>query len=251
LLSINETVTIEALGIGKLYNDLLEKDEIKTISHNSNLFAAYSDYSKQLEKLKAFGFENYYSYSISKDWNVFRKEVLILKTLFDKLKDKLTDPYKKQATDFFAKSEEDFYNLAPISEIIEKSLIIGEDWRKDINKVLNENKPNFQAIAAVIRGKFEGQLRKSEKQKDSNSNSSRKGKELIYFVLSDFEDRKQVYNSWRNLNVLVHYEASPEHFLIKGTDKERKEAINKAINCFTQILDDKKENPKSEKGNNN
>jgi len=117
--------------------------------------------------------------------------------------------------------------------------------------VLNENKPNFQAIAAVIRGKFEGQLRKSEKQKDSNSNSSRKGKELIYFVLSDFEDRKQVYNSWRNLNFLVHYEASPEHFLIKGTDKERKEAINKAINCFTQILDDKKENPKSEKGNNN
>lgn len=242
LLSINESATIEALELVKLYNELLEQDKIKTITHNLNLFAIYSDYSKQLDKLKTLGFENYYSY-IPKDWNVFRKEVLILKKLFEKLKDKLTESYKKQAIDFFTKSEEDFYELAPIDEKIGKSLVIGEDWRKDINKALNQNKPNFQAIAAVLRGKFEGQLRKKEKQKDATANGSRKGKELIDFVISDSEERKRVYNSWRNLNALIHYEASPEHLLIKGTDKQRKEAINKAINCFNQILDENKANP--------
>lgn len=251
LLSMNEKATIEALGLEKLYNELLEQDKIKTISHKSNLFATYSDYSKQLEKLKTLGFENYYSYSIPKDWNVFRKDVLILKTLFDKLKDKLPEHYKKQVTDFFTKSDEDFYDLAPINEKISKSLMISENWRKDINKALNKNKPNFQAIAAVIRGKFEGQLLKLEKQKDTNANESRKGKELIDFVLSDSEERKLVYNSWRNLNTLVHYEASLEHPLIKGPDKEIKKAINKSLDCFYQCLYEKKENPKIEKGNNN
>lgn len=251
LLSINELATIEALELAKLYNELLEQDKIKTIFHKSNLFAIYSDYSRELEKLKTLGFENYYSYSIPKDWNIFRKEVLILKTLFDKLKDKLTEHYKKQATDFFTKSEEDFYDLAPIDEQIEKALLISDDWRKDINKAMNINKPNFQAIAAVIRGKFEGQIRKYEKQKDASSNGYRKGKELINFVLTDLEQRNRVYNSWRNLNALVHFEASPEHFLIKGNDKDRKDAIIKAMNCYSQILDEKKENQKSEIQNNN
>lgn len=251
LLSINESSTIEALSLVKLYNQLLEQDRIKTISHNSNLFAAYLGFNKQLGILKTLGFVNYYNYSVPKDWNEFRKEVLILKTLYDKLKDKLTEPYRNQVLDFFVKSEEDFYELAPIDEKIGKSLIISEDWRKDINKALNGNKPNFQAIAAVIRGKYEGQIRKFEKHKDAISNGSRKGKELIDFVLTDFEERKRVYNSWRILNALVHFEASQEHFIIKGTDKERKDAIIKAIYCFNQILDEKKENSINEKGNNN
>lgn len=246
LLSINETITIEALELVKLYNELLVQDKIKTISHKSNLFATYSDFSKQLEKLKTLGFENYYSYT-PKDWKLFRKEVLILKTLFDKLKDKLTEPYKKQVIDFFSKSEDDYYDLAPIDDKIAKLLVISEDWRKDIIKALNENKPNFQAIAAVVRGKFEGKLIEIEKQKDANSNGLRKGKELINFALSGSEEQKRVYDSWRNLNALVHFEASPEHPLIKGTDKERKEAINNAIDCFNQIFNKNTEIPTTNK----
>jgi len=245
LLTINETHTIEALGLVKLYNELLEQDKIKTISHNSNLFATYSDFSKQLEKLRALGFENYYSYSPT-NWDSFIKEVRTLKPFFEKLKEKLTSEYKKSVNDFFARIEDDYYDLAPINEKVAKELIIGDNWQVDIKKALNTSKPNFLAIAATIRNKYAEQLRKLEKQLDTNSSNSRQGKKLIEFAIRDNEKTNKVYSAWRNLCVLVHPETSSDYKLIKSSDYDKKIALTYAINVYSQIFGDKKDKSKDD-----
>jgi hypothetical protein len=239
LLSINETATIEALGLAKLYNELLENGKLNTVSHKCNLFATYSDYSKQLETLKKSGFEDYYSYAIPKDWNGFMKEVSVLKALFEKLKDRFTDAYKKQATDFFTKVEEDFYNLAPIDEAEGSALLKTDNWQKDVNVALNSKDPNFQAIAAVIRGKFTEKFREIEKSKDTTASDSRKGKELIAFVL-DGKQVNEAYKHWKNLCILVHPETSAEQQLTKAPDGTKKQALQTALDFYKKQLKEKK-----------
>jgi hypothetical protein len=250
LLSINESATIEALELVKLYNELLEQDKINSVSHKSNLYATYSDYNKQLEKLKKQGFEHYYSYTPI-EWDRYIKEVRLLKPLFEKLKDKLSQEYKKSASDFFVRAEDDYYDLAPINEKAAKELAIGENWQNDIIKALGISKPNFLAIAATIRGKYSEQLRKLEKQKDANSDNSRQGKKLIEFVVKDYDKSNRVYSAWRNLCVLVHPETSSENRLINGSDSDRKNSLSNAINIYDQILSEKKENSKNDNDKSN
>jgi hypothetical protein len=243
LLSINETATIEALELLKLYNKLLEEGKIKSISHKTNLYAAYSDFSKQLDKLKDLGLESYYSYS-PKNWDIFIKEARILKTMYEKLKEKLTSEYKKSLDDFFSRIEDDYYDLAPIDEKVAKELVTGDNWQKDINIALNTSKPNILAIAATIRNKYAEKLRELEKQLDANAGNSRKGRQLIEYVIRDKEKANKVYSVWKNLCVLVHPETSSEHKLIKGSEYDRKNALYNAINIYNQIFGDKKENAK-------
>lgn len=245
LLSINEPATIEALELNKLYNTLLEEGKIKSISHKTNLYASYADYSKQLEKLKDLGFENYYSYSPI-NWDNFIKEVRLLKPFFEKLKEKLAPEYKKPVNDFFARIEDDYYDLAPISEKVAKELVTGDNWQGDISKALNTSKPNFLAIAATIRNKYAEQLRKLEKQLDNNSSNSRQGRKLIEYVIRDNDKTNKVYSAWRNLCVLVHPETSSEHRLIKGSENDKRTALTNAINIYDQIFGDKKEKPKDD-----
>ena len=240
LIAFNENATNEALELYKLYNDLLEKEKIKTIFHKSNLYALYAEYGNQLEKLKQSGFENYYSYSLPEDWDTFLNKVLMLKALFKKLDDKFTNTYRKAANDFFTRVEEDYYNLAPINQNIDNALIISNNWKKEINIALNTKKPNYIAISAVIRGKFEEALRKIEKQKDTSSNNSRKGRELIQFVFSDIDTINQVYRSWKNLCVLVHLASAIENTVTKGSDNDKKELLKKAMRCYEQFLEEKK-----------
>lgn len=241
LLNLNEFETIEALELIKKYNKLLEQDKINSVSHKSNLYALYSDFSKKLNKLKSQGFEHYYSYNPI-NWDKFIKEVRLLKPLFEKLKDKLAQEYKKSATDFFIRVEDDYYDLSPINEKVAKELAIGDNWKSDITKALGKSKPNFLAIAATIRGKYSEQLRKLEKQKDDISDNSRQGKKLIEFVIKDYDKSNRVYSAWRNLCVLVHPETSLDHKLINGSDSERKVALTSAVNIYDQILNEKKEN---------
>jgi hypothetical protein len=245
LLSINETVTIEALELNELYNRLLEKGKVKSISHKSNLYASYSDYSKQLDKLKDLGLENYYSYS-PKDWDSFIKEVRFLKNLFEKLKEKLTSEYKKSVNDFFVRIEDDYYDLAPINETAAKVFAIGDNWQADISKALNTSKPNYLAIAATIRNKYAEQLRKLEKQLDANFGNLRQGRKLIEYVIRDNSKSSKVYSAWRDLCVLVHPETSSEHNLIKGSNNEKKIALTNALNIYEQIFVDKNDKPKDD-----
>jgi hypothetical protein len=250
LLTLNELETIEALELIKKYNQLLDQDKINSVSHKSNLYASYSDYSKKIDKLKSQGFEHYYSY-IPVNWDRFIKEVRLLKPLFEKLKDKLAQEYKKSATDFFVRVEDDYYDLSPINEKAAKELAIGENWQSDITKALGISKPNFLAIAATIRGKYSEQLRKLEKQKDTVSDNSRQGKKLIEFVVKDYDKSNRVYTAWRNLCVLVHPETSSENRLINGSDSDRKIALTNAINIYNQILSEKKENTKNDNNKSN
>lgn len=245
LLSINEPLTIEALELIKLYNRLLEERKIKSISHKTNLYAVYSDYSKQLDKLKDLGFDSYYSYSPT-NWDNFIKEVRTLKPLFERLKEKLTPEYKKSVNDFFARIEDDYYDLAPINEKVAKELVIGDNWQGDISKALNTSKPNILAIAATIRNKYAEQLRKLEKQLDANSGNPRQGRKLIEYVIRDNDKINRVYSAWRTLCVLVHPETSSEHRLIKGSENDKKTALTNAINVYDQIFGDKKEKPKDD-----
>lgn len=250
LLSINETATIEVLELNKLYNKLLEDGKIKSISHNTNLFALYYDYFKQLDKLKVIGFENYYSYS-PKDWDNFIKEVRLLKPLFEKLREKLTQEYKRSLNDFFSRIEDDYYDLAPINEKIAKELITGDNWQGDISKALNTSKPNYLAIAATIRNKYAEHLRKLEKQLDAKSDNSRQGRKLIEFAIRDNDKINRVYSAWRNLCVLVHPETSSEHRLIKGSENDKKTALTNAINIYDQIFSDKKDKLKDDNNKSN
>lgn len=250
LLSINEPATIEALELNKLYNNLLEEGKIKSISHKTNLYATYSDFSKQLDKLKDLGFESYYSYSPT-NWDKFIKEARTLKPLFERLKEKLTPEYKKFVNDFFSRIEDDYYDLAPIDEKVAKELVTSDNWQSDISKALNTSKPNFLAIAATIRNKYAEQLKKIEKQLDSNSSNSRQGRKLIEYVIRDNDKINRVYSAWRNLCVLVHPETSSEHKLIKGSENDRKTALTNAINIYDQIFGDKKEKPKDDNNKTN
>lgn len=250
LLSINETVTIDVLELINLYNRLLEERKINSISHKTNFYAAYSDYSKQLDQLKDLGFESYYSYRPS-NWDNFIKEVRILKPLFERLKQKLTAEYKKSVNDFFARIEDDYYDLAPIDEKVADELVIGDNWQGDINKALNTSKPNFLAVAATIRNKYAEQLRKLEKQLDSNSSNSRQGRKLIEYAIRDNDKINRVYSAWRNLCVLVHPETSLEHRLIKGSENDKKTALTNAINIYNQIFGDKKDKLKDDNNKSN
>jgi hypothetical protein len=250
LLTLNESVTIEALELNKLYNSLLEEGKVKSISHKSNLYASYSDYSKQLDKLKDLGFENYYSYK-PKDWDSFIKEVRFLNNLFEKLKEKLTPEYKKSVNDFFTRIEDDYYDLAPINEKAAKEFATGDNWQADISKALNTSKPNYLAIAATIRNKYAEQLIKMEKQLDPSSGNSRQGRKLMEFVIKDNDKTNRVHSAWRNLCVLVHPETSLEHKLIKGSDNDKKNALTNALNIYNQILGDKKEKPKEDTNKSN
>lgn len=250
LLSINESATIEALELIKLYNRFLEEGKIKSISHKTNLYATYSDFSKQLDKLKDLGFESYYSYSPT-NWDNFIKEARTLKSLFEKLKEKLTQEYKKSANDFFERIEDDYYDLAPINEKVAKELVIGDNWQGDIIKALNTSKPNYLAIAATVRNKYAEQLGKLEKQLDANSGNSRQGRKLIEYVIRDNDKTNKIYSAWRTLCVLVHPESSSEHRLIKGSENDRKTALTNAINIYDQIFGDKKEKPKDDNNKTN
>jgi hypothetical protein len=250
LLSINETATIEILGLNKLYNQLLEGNNIKSISHNSNLFALYSDYGRQLEKLKNLGFENYYSYTPT-NWDSFLLEVRVLISFFEKFKDKLTQEYKKSVNDFFNRVEEDYYDLAPIQENSDFGIIITENWQNDLKEAINSSKPNFLALAAIIRSKYSEQLLKLEKQIDPNSNNFRKGKNLIEFTLKDYDKINKVYSSWRSLCILVHPETSSEHKLMKGSDNDRKDALRKSIDVFEKFLSNKTESIQKNKSKKN
>ncbi len=242
LLSINESTTIETLELNKLYNKLLEEGQVNSILHKSNLYALYSDYSKQLNNLKDLGLENYYSYK-PKDWDGFIKEARLLKTFYEKLREKLTPEYKKSVDDFFARIEDDYFDLAPINERVTKELAIGDNWQSDISKVLNKAKPNYLAIAATIRNKYAEQLRKLEKQLDVNSGNLRQGRKLIEYVIKDNDKSNRVYSAWRNLCVLVHPETSSEHKLIKGSDNDKKSALTNALSVYKLTFEDKKEKP--------
>jgi hypothetical protein len=168
----------------------------------------------------------------------------MLQALFKKLDDKFTNTYRKAANDFFTRVEEDYYDLAPINQNIDNALIISYNWKKEINIALNTKKPNYIAISAVIRGKFEEALRNIEKQKVTISNNSRKGRELIQFVFSDINTINQVYRSWKNLCVLVHLASAIENTVTKGSDNDKKELLKKAMRCYEQFLEEKKQSPR-------
>jgi hypothetical protein len=240
LLELDEQATVKSLELVKLYNELLDKETLSSINHKSNLYSQYADYYRQVQKLKEFGFENFYNYSIPKDWNAFMKEVVILKKLFEKLEDKLTASYKKSATDFFTKVEDAFYDLAPIDKTAGNALLKSDNWQKDVNVALNSKNPNFQAIATIIRGKFAEKFRAIEKNKDGKSDDLRKGKELITFVL-DAKQVNEAYKHWKNLCILVHPETSPDQQLTKAQDSAKKQALQNALNYYKSIFkEDKK-----------
>jgi len=69
-----------------LYNSLLKSGKLSEIKHNTNLFSEFSDYDKQYKKLKTLGLKSYYEYDIPKNWDGFMKEVYILKSMFNRIK---------------------------------------------------------------------------------------------------------------------------------------------------------------------
>lgn len=163
------------------------------------------------------------------------KEVNVLKKYCDKLKPYLQAGVSREANDFFAKTEDLYYDTIP--EYIDTSPILAQEglWEKDIDQAINSAKPNFLAIAAVIRGKYAEHFRAIEKEKDKDAKGERKGKELIRFTLPP-KMVDEIYSHWRNLNKLVHPEINEEDDLTKATDKERRRVLSVALNCYVQKL---------------
>lgn len=160
------------------------------------------------------------------------KEVYTLKSMFNKIKDKLESDIVKQASDFFTRVEDDYDALAPIDEKAVKKLLDSGDLHSAINAV----KIDAPLIAFAIRSKYEEALRTLEKAKDPKATGERKGKTLISYTVVEKKSVDEINMNWRNLCTLVHKATEENNPLWKGSDADRKKALNRALTCYYQKL---------------
>jgi hypothetical protein len=236
LFTIDEAATIKSFDLVKLYNDLLEKGALNTIDHKNNLYSAFSGYERQYKKLRSFGFESYYKYPMPKDWDPFMNEVFLLKKLFEKLEKYLNPTISKGAKDFFSKIVDDYDDLAMINQEAVKLWTSSGEWQKLVAEAIKSTQPDFQAIGNAIRLKYAEYFRKIEKQRDPSADDTRKGEKLIRFTV-DPGIVKDVHANWRNLCVFVHKETAMEQPLWKGTDNQRRQALQVALDCYRTHLE--------------
>jgi len=229
LLAVDEAATIRIYELGKLYNSLLKNGKLQEIKHNTNLYSAFLDYDRQYKKLQTFGFKNYYEYNIPKNWDEFIKEVYILRSMFNGIKDKLESDIIKQASDFFTRVQDDYDALAPIDKNVVKKL----PGNNDLQLAINSPKIDVSQIAFAIRSKYEEALRTLEKAKDPKTTGDRKGKELIRYTVEP-KSVDEVYRHWRNLNILMRKETTVNELLWKVSEEDRRKALNSALNYFNQ-----------------
>jgi hypothetical protein len=243
LLAIDEPATVRIYELVKLYNSLLRDGRLSDITHNTNIYSAFSDYDRQYKKLQTFGFENYYKYDVPKNWDEFMKEVYILKGMFNRLKDKLEKDIIKQVLDFFTKVQDDYDALAPIidEKAVKKLLDDG-----DLFQVIKAEKSDVHLIAFAIRHKYEEALRALEKAKDPKANGERKGRTLISYTV-DSKNVDDINTNWRNLCTLVHKTTEANSPLWKGSDEDRKKALNRALTCYHQKLASKEKKKEKKK----
>jgi hypothetical protein len=232
LLAIDEDATVRIYELVKLYNSLLKSGKLPEITHNTNIYSAFADYDRQYKKLKTFGFESYYKYDMPKNWDDFMKDVHILKSMFNKIRDKLENDTVKQASDFFTKIEDDYDAFAPIDEKAVKKLL--DDG--DLQSAINAAKADIPQIAFAIRSKYEEALRAREKDKDPKANGERKGITLIRYTIAQKNVVDEVYRHWRNLCTLVHKATAENEPLWKGGDENRKKALRGALTCYNHNL---------------
>jgi len=230
LLAIDEPTTVRIYELVKLYNSLLNSGKLSDIKHNSNIYSAFLAYERQYEKLKTFGFKNYYEYDRPKNWDEFIKEVRILNGKFDGIKDKLENDTAKQAIDFFTRVKED-YAITKIDEKAVKKLLDGGD----LYSVIKAEKIDAPLIAFAIRSKYEEVLRAREKTKGPKATEERKGRTLISYVIEP-KSVDEVYKNWRDLCALVHKETEENNPLWKGSDADRRKVLNRALTCYHQKL---------------
>ena len=226
LLAVDETATVRIYELVKLYNSLLKSGELHSITHNNNIYSAFSDYDRQIKKLKTLGFESYYKYNMPKNWDEFMKEVYILKGLFGKIKYQLENDTVKQATDFFTRIENDYDTLAPIDEMVIKKLLDSGDLHSAIKSAKEDD--TQIALAGIIRNKYEESLRALEKAKNPKATGDRKGKDLIVFAVGQ-KKADEVHRHWRNLCTLVHKATAINEPLWKGSNEDRKKALDGAL----------------------
>jgi len=226
LLAVDESVTIQAYELVKMYNDLLRSGKLSSVSHNVNLYSAFVDYEKQYKKLQTLGLVNYYEYRFPENWDAFMKEVYLLRTMFGKIKDKLEEDIERGAQDFFTRVEDDYDAYAPVDEKAVEKLLSG-----DLQSVVSKGS-DISLIAYAIRQKYEDVLRAAEKTKDPEATNNRKGKELIEYTVPKVA--AETYKHWVNLNKLGHKQK--DHPLWIGSEKDRRKALTNALNFYGQNL---------------
>jgi len=244
LLTVNEEAVVRIYELVKLYNSLLKAGKLPEINHNTNLYSAFSDYDRQYKKLKIFGFKNYYEYDMPKNWDEFMKEVYILQSMFNKIKNKLDNDIVKQASDFFIKVNDDYDELATIDEKVVKKLLDSGDLQSLINSAKTDEAQI--ALAGIIRNKYDEALRTREKAKDPGAAGGRKGRALFEYTVEP-KNVNEVDKHWRNLCILVHKATALNDPLWKGGGEDRKKALNGALNYFNQKLASKEEKNESSK----
>lgn len=245
LLGFDEKAVIDVYELGKLYNSFLKTDKLHSISHNTNLYAIFNDYYRQFKKLQSLGLKNYYAYDVPEDWDSFMKEVKILKEKFEQIRPHLDNDIAKQAKDFFERVQDDYYASSSVD--------IGEEFESlkpepvEIKKGIYDAKSDDQLVgyAGLLRSKYEEYLRREEKLKDPHVDGSRKGKNLIDFVLN--KSQNDCYTHWRNLNIILHMEK--DNTLWKGELEKRRIILILAFDFFTKELENRNnDHIKKEKG---
>jgi hypothetical protein len=246
-LGVDEQAAIKAFNLVAYYNELLRNEELTTISHNNNIYAAFAKYERQLIKLHSLGFKDYYTFMTpagAGEWDALVQEVYLLQALFNRLR-KWADEYLiKQADDFFTEITDEYDDIAPAMKGMNQ-LIDKEDWEEQVRNGIKQNEPDYQMLGFAIRAKYADYLRTEERKKDIKMGTiipyERKGRTLIQYVCKNAQI-KDCYRNWKNLNILVHKEQSEKiETLWTGPDEYRKKALSDALNFYDKYFRQKKE----------
>jgi len=226
LLAVDEPTVIQIYELKKMYNLLLKSSKLSEIKHNSNMYIRFADYERQFKKLKTMGLNDYNNYEI-KDWDIFMKEIYILREKFNHVKKYIEDVnLLKQANDFYERIQDDYDAIIPVDNKKIKNIL-----DLDLNKEINDGKYDIVMIASAIRFNYEEYLRNLEKRKDPKANGSRKGRSLIQFtIVPKLAD--DVYIHWKNLCTIIHKATSQNDPLWKGNDEGRQKALKSALSFY-------------------